>query len=106
MITTNGRENKPSAAKGTCPSAGNWIHAQLPIPDCGPDSSFVPLSDTEGGRAQAHPIPALQSLGWRPPNLNPFRGSCARRLQSSPLDLGSESPPKLLYVNHCFVPIA
>lgn len=50
MITTHGRVNSPSAAKGICPNAGNWIHTQLPIPDCGPDSSIVPLKDVVCGR--------------------------------------------------------
>lgn len=65
MITTNGRVNKPSAAKGTCPKAGNWIHTQPPVPDCGPDSSFALLRVAEGGRTQAHPIPALNALAGR-----------------------------------------
>lgn len=65
MITTNGRVNKPSAAKGTCPNAGNWIHTQLPIPDCGPDGFLAPPRDAEGGRTQAHPVPALNVSAGR-----------------------------------------
>lgn len=37
MITTNGRVNDPSVAKGICPKAGDCSCKQLPMPDCIPD---------------------------------------------------------------------
>lgn len=88
VISTNGRVNSPLAAKGTCPSAGNWIHTQLPIPDCGPD---VLWREALGGQSQAHPHPCLKCLDRRHPNLNPFRGSCPLRLKSSLLLLAPRS---------------
>lgn len=82
MITTNGRVNNPFAAKGTCPNAGNWIHTQLPTPDCGPDGSIMLC----GMRWEAgcRLVPSLHERPWQEaPNLDPFGNLLALRPKSS-----------------------
>lgn len=108
MITTNGRVNSPSATKGTCPSAGNWIHTQLPVPDCG----LMPLSCASKGCSEwlgagsPHSCPKCLDKGHS--NLNPLRGSCPLRLKSSLLLLAPKPSVllELVHLIHFFIPIA